>query len=283
MASTPVSKEGIEKAMQATVDVGEKERVHAQRMLSEWGVNKDDHSVQLFLALKCLTPGRVSKRAFSEWKDVVRQKREVSRDFWVVPDADATQLLQANRDFHKYVVTPQDMNRLQQSLAGPDNVVFPGHTLFAATTPFWQLPNSAFKFSAGIASESVSSPCASSRFGPAQEGQHQPPTLGEGHAQTPLSAGGHAEGSDSSQGHAQGLGSAQGHAQGSDSPQCHAQRSDSPQTSGKRVGARLLSRTNSECPSTEDAMEVIALQTKEVPYTKIGGERERGGKGDCCS
>ncbi len=264
MTSSPVSKEGIEDVMQAIVDVPEKDRVYAQRMLSEWGISKDGHSVRLFLALKCLTPGRVSKRAFTEWKDVVRQKREVSRDFWVVPNSDATTVLQADHNLNKYIVTPEELNRLQQGLSGTGDVAFPGHTIFAATTPFWQLPNSAFKFSASLASESVSSPCASSRFGPANE----QPTLGQGHAQAPLcedscSPEGHAHNLGSAQSHAQGH--SEGHAEGSDAPQGHAQGSASPQNSGKRVCARLLSRTNSECcPSTEDAMEVIAVKTKEA-------------------
>ena len=69
---------------------------------------------------KALPPpqGRVSwkglKQSFTEAKEKITQRREVTYDFWVVPMAEAEAALKTHTDLNTHVLTAEKMNLLQQ-------------------------------------------------------------------------------------------------------------------------------------------------------------------------
>ena len=89
----------------------------------------------------------VSNKYFTKAKEKITERRSVTYDLWVVPMAEAEAALKTHTDLDTHVVTAEEMNLLQQSVVGPEDVMFEGHVIFAANTPFWKLPKSAFKLS----------------------------------------------------------------------------------------------------------------------------------------
>ena len=128
------------------------QRLKAQRSLASWGKQNKEEDVKLYLHLKAVSGGRVSKKNFTEAKEKITQRRKVTYDFWVVPMAEAETALKTHTDLEAHVVTAEEMNLLQQSVVGPEDVMFEGHVIFAANTPFWKLPKSAFKFPVAMTS-----------------------------------------------------------------------------------------------------------------------------------
>ena len=168
---------------------------------------------------------------------------------------------------------PKTMQHLQQSVAGPEDVLFERNVIFAANTPFWKLPKSAFKFSVamtvtrggttqaheerGALTQVKAEPSLQGQAQPAGQSHDPPPVQGQG--QTMIQG----QAQSSGQGQARGNGQGQAHAEG----QAHGggQASEGNDKDGLATRRRLLVRADSDSRRTSDcAMETIAFKTEEA-------------------
>ena len=67
-------------------------------------------------------------------------------------------------------------------VVSPEDVMFEGHVIFAANTPFWKLPKSAFKFSVAMASTSGGATAAAAERVPVTQVKTEPSLQGRAQA-----------------------------------------------------------------------------------------------------